>query len=62
MDLYLLKVKQIYDEAFEECGIFSSKTKMEEGKKIYLAIKKKQSFSPDEFRFTYSILKLDELY
>ena len=33
MDLYLLKVKHIYDEEFEECGIFSSKTKMEEGKK-----------------------------
>lgn len=41
MDLYLLKVKHIYDEEFEECGIFSSKTKMEEGKKKYLAMKRK---------------------
>ena len=62
MDLYLLKVKHIYDEEFEECGIFSSKTKMEEGKKKYLAIKKKDSFKADEFSFTYSMLKLDELY
>lgn len=62
MDLYLLKVKHIYDEEFEECGIFSSKTKMEEGKKKYLALKKKDSFKADEFSFTYSMLKLDELY
>ena len=55
MDLYLLKVKHIYDEEFEECGIFSSKTKMEEGKK-------KDSFKADEFSFTYTMLKLDELY
>ena len=78
MDLYLLKVKHIYDEEFEytdctrenfffdeefeECGIFSSKTKMEEGKKKYLAIRKKDSFKADEFSFTYTMLKLDELY
>lgn len=62
MDLYLLKVKHIYDEEFEECGIFSSKTKMEEGKKKYLDMKKKDSFKSDEFSFTYSMLKLDELY
>ena len=35
---------------------------MEEGKKKYLAIKKKDSFKADEFSFTYSMLKLDELY
>ncbi len=62
MDIYLLKVKHIYDEEFEECGAFSSKAKMEEGKKKYLAMKKKDSFKSDEFRFTYTMLKLDELY
>ncbi len=62
MELYLLKVKHIYDEEFEECGIFSSKAKMEEGKKKYLAKKRQDSFKADEFRFTYAMLKLDELY
>ncbi|MBD5137163.1 MAG: hypothetical protein HDT39_14615 [Lachnospiraceae bacterium] len=62
MDLYLLKVKHIYDEEFEECRVFSSKTKMEEVKKKYIAMKKKDSFKADEFRFTYTMLKLDWLY
>lgn len=52
MDIYLLKAKHIYDEEFEECGAFSSKAKMEEGKKKYLDIKKKDSFKVDEFSFT----------
>lgn len=36
------------------------KTKMDEGKKKYLAMKKKDSFMADEFRFTYTMLKLDD--
>ena len=44
MDLYLLKVKHIYDEEFEECGIFSSKTKMEEGKEKIFGYEKEGFF------------------
>ncbi len=62
MDIYLLKVKHTYDEDFEECGAFSSMTKLEEGKKRYLDMKKKASFREDAFRFGYIVLKLDELY
>lgn len=44
------------------CDIVFIKSKMEEGKKKYLAIKKKDSFKSDEFSFTYTMLKFDELY
>lgn len=61
-DLYLLKVKHTYDEEYEECGIFSSEDKMKDGKKRYLAAKAKIGFPTDQFSFTETVLKLDELY
>lgn len=61
MELYLLKVKHVYDEEYEECGIFSSKVKMNYGRKVYLAMKKKAGLRVDKFTFTHTILKLDSL-
>lgn len=60
MDLILLKVKHKYDAEYEEIGIFSSKEKMKQGKKDYLETM--SSVPADEFTFTYSYMKLDELY
>lgn len=62
VDLYLLKVKHTFDEEYEECGIFSSEDKMEEGKAQYLAAKAKDGFPTDQFTFTETVLKLNELY
>lgn len=62
MNIFLLKVKHVYDDEYEECGIFSSKEKMKNGQKEYLDKKKKDSFKEDEFKFTYTTLTLDELY
>ena len=61
MELFLLKVKHIYDEEFEECGIFSSVELMNEGKRTFLANKRKESFKSDEFKFSWTRMKLDEL-
>lgn len=41
---------------------FHQKQRWKRERKKYLAIKKKDSFKADEFSFTYSMLKLDELY
>lgn len=44
MDLYLLKVKHIYDEEFEECGIFSSKNKDGKGEEKIFGYEKEGFF------------------
>ena len=61
MELFLLKVKHIYDEEFEECGIFSSEEMMNEGKRTFLTNKRKESFKSDEFRFSWTRMTLDKL-
>lgn len=61
MKLWLLKVKHVYDEEFEDCGVFSSEEKMEQAKKAFLKKKKQESFMPDEFHFRCSTMELDKL-
>lgn len=61
MQVWLLKVKHTYDEEFEDCGVFTSESKMEQGKKDYLKQRKQEGFRENEFRFTYSIFELDKL-
>lgn len=53
MQVYLLKVKHVSDEEFEDAGIFTSEARMENGKK--------DGFEADEFRFTHSVFRLDKL-
>lgn len=61
MQVYLLKVKHVSDEEFEDAGVFTSEARMENGKKTYLKTRMKDGFKADEFRFTHSVFRLDKL-
>ena len=59
-NVYLLKGKHLYDDEFEELGVFTSKEEMEKGKERYL--EKMKPVESDRYRFTWTTLTLNELY
>ena len=62
MQVWLLKVKHVYDEEFDDCGIFTSEDNMNTGKKEFLKKKKEEGFKADEYRFTHSVFELNKLH
>lgn len=61
MEVWLLKVKHVYDEGFEDVGVFTSEEEMDKGRRDYLNMKKKDSFGESKFRFTHSTFTLNKI-
>lgn len=62
MELFLLKVRHKWDREFEDCGIFSSREQMMEGKAEYLKYRKEAGLDPADYTFTHTTMILDKLY